>query len=581
MSFDFPSAPSEGQTYSPVTGVTYAYYAPRWTALDVKAPLASPALTGNPTAPTPTAGDNDTSVATTAFVTTAVATATVPPATVAPLMDGAAAVGTTTKYAREDHRHPTDTTLAPIASPTFTGVPAAPTATVGTSTTQLATTAFVGTAITNAAVPGPATVTPLMDGTAAVGTTTKYAREDHRHPTDTSREATITAGTTAQYWRGDKTFQTLDKAAVGLGNVDNTSDASKPVSTAGAAADALRVLKVGDTMTGDLTITKAAAALLINPTSGQGSLNFYRNSSLRWQWLLQNDAESGGNAGSTLMVTRNSDAGAFIDVPLQISRVNGQVMIAGTLSAGNSVSAVTIAATTGGLNVTVPSGNALTTHTVSGVRSWIDGCVSNGHFWVQDTSSGTIHIDIDPALGVMFSTSFAAYLGGGMRGRQGSNASGYVGSNHNWAWTGTVIQAWVDNTNTGNITVSSDYRIKKDVVELSNMWETVKLLRPIRYTQAEFTPPIEKAIQLKEAMEAADKGKEAKPAPGPLFVADDVERWGFVAHELQETLIENAATGYKDSPDTVQSPNPWTVIAALTKALQEAMVRIEALEARG
>lgn len=42
-----------------------------------KAPLASPALTGNPTAPTPTAGDNDTSIATTAFVTThAVARAT-------------------------------------------------------------------------------------------------------------------------------------------------------------------------------------------------------------------------------------------------------------------------------------------------------------------------------------------------------------------------------------------------------------------------------------------------------------------------------------------------------------------------
>jgi hypothetical protein len=46
------------------------------------------------------------------------------------------------------------------------------------------------------------------------------------------KENTITAGTTAQYYRGDKSFQTLDKAAVGLGNVDNTSDANKPVSTA-------------------------------------------------------------------------------------------------------------------------------------------------------------------------------------------------------------------------------------------------------------------------------------------------------------------------------------------------------------
>lgn len=39
---------------------------------------------------------------------------------------------------------------ADINSPTFTGTPAAPTASAGTSTTQVATTAFVGTAITNA-----------------------------------------------------------------------------------------------------------------------------------------------------------------------------------------------------------------------------------------------------------------------------------------------------------------------------------------------------------------------------------------------------------------------------------------------
>lgn len=41
------------------------------TAIATKADLASPAFTGSPTAPTPTTGDNDTSVATTAFVQTA------------------------------------------------------------------------------------------------------------------------------------------------------------------------------------------------------------------------------------------------------------------------------------------------------------------------------------------------------------------------------------------------------------------------------------------------------------------------------------------------------------------------------
>lgn len=54
----------------------------------------------------------------------------------------------------------------------------------------------------------------------------------------------------------------LAKADVGLGNVDNTSDVNKPVSTAQAAADALRVLKAGDTMTGSLNLPAA------NPTVG-------------------------------------------------------------------------------------------------------------------------------------------------------------------------------------------------------------------------------------------------------------------------------------------------------------------------
>ena len=42
------------------------------TALNLKASLASPALTGTPTAPTATAGTNTTQIATTAFVTTAI-----------------------------------------------------------------------------------------------------------------------------------------------------------------------------------------------------------------------------------------------------------------------------------------------------------------------------------------------------------------------------------------------------------------------------------------------------------------------------------------------------------------------------
>ncbi len=47
-----------------------------------------------------------------------------------------------------------------------------------------------------------------------------------------TKENSISAGTTNQYFRGDKTWQILNSTAVGLGNVDNTSDVNKPISTA-------------------------------------------------------------------------------------------------------------------------------------------------------------------------------------------------------------------------------------------------------------------------------------------------------------------------------------------------------------
>jgi hypothetical protein len=71
------------------------------TAVNSKADINSPALTGTPTAPTASAATSTTQLATTAFV------------------------------------------QAQKASPALTGTPTAPTATTGTDTTQIATTEFV------------------------------------------------------------------------------------------------------------------------------------------------------------------------------------------------------------------------------------------------------------------------------------------------------------------------------------------------------------------------------------------------------------------------------------------------------
>ena len=109
------------------------------------APLASPQFTGAPEAPTPLTADNSTNLATTAFVHSVVATI---PA------GGVTSWNTRTGAVTLQGSDVSAAGGALNASPTFSGVPAAPTASPGTNTTQLATTAFVTAAV--AAVPaGP------------------------------------------------------------------------------------------------------------------------------------------------------------------------------------------------------------------------------------------------------------------------------------------------------------------------------------------------------------------------------------------------------------------------------------------
>jgi len=125
-------------------------------------------LNGTTNGVTLAADTNSVALATTAYVVGQAGST-------APIIDGTATVGTSLKYARADHVHPTDTSRAALASPTFTGTPLSTTAAADTNTTQIATTAYV---IGQASATSPAAL-----GTAAVGTSAKYARADHVHPT--------------------------------------------------------------------------------------------------------------------------------------------------------------------------------------------------------------------------------------------------------------------------------------------------------------------------------------------------------------------------------------------------------------
>ena len=146
------------------------------------APLASPALTGTPTAPTALVGTSTTQIATTAFVAAAL-----PSVPVTQVFGRTGSITATSG----DYTVAQVTGAASIASPTFTGVPAGPTATAGTNTTQLATTAFVATAIG-----GVGSVLSVFGRTGTVvASTGDYAvGSDHRR---------CSLGKSGTYWHTD------------------------------------------------------------------------------------------------------------------------------------------------------------------------------------------------------------------------------------------------------------------------------------------------------------------------------------------------------------------------------------------
>jgi len=257
----------------------------------------------------------------------------------------------------------------------------------------------------------------------------------------------------------------------------------------------------------------------------------YVGTELRWNMQLgDTTAESSTYVGSDFRLTAYSNSGASPVTRMHINRSTGNATFYGSVtSASNFDSTSTtcvVSASNGGSIHLRPNGPTATT---SGLK--ID---SNGSVLVCDG-------DNTPTGGI--------YAGYGIRGKVGSNGI-YDSEFMNFAWNGSNLVAYADTSSLGNVTVSCDYRIKKDIVPLRSTWNLVKALKPVRYTQKAYD----------------------------IWTNDDTPRWGFVAHELQEALGPHAATGVKDGPE-VQSPNLMGIIAGLTKALQEAMARIEALEA--
>ncbi len=125
----------------------------------------------------------------------------------------------------------------------------------------------------------------------------------------------------------------LVKGDVGLGNVDNTSDANKPVSTAQQTALNGKVGTSGaQTISGSLTLTATASWVFcaLNANAGQRRRLYWNTAgSQRWTLEANDTAETGAGAGSDLEIRRYDDDGADLGPAWQWMRSSGD-MVPGT-----------------------------------------------------------------------------------------------------------------------------------------------------------------------------------------------------------------------------------------------------------
>ena len=173
------------------------------------------------------------------------------------------------------------------------------------------------------------------------------------------------------------------------------------------------------------------------------------------------------------------------------------------------------------------------------------GSASNGTGALNFNATGGASFD-----GPLVTTS--TFEGTGWVGRDGSGGTSN-GSLTNIDWNGTGADLWIDSSNVGVITTSSDYRIKQNILtQTDTALDRIAQIRPVTY---EFTDY------------------------GDLFKADGIVREGFVAHEVQ-AIIPSAVHGEKDAINQIQSLKLDALCSVMVKAIQEQQAQIIDLTSR-
>jgi hypothetical protein len=229
--------------------------------------------------------------------------------------------------------------FAPLASPTFSGTPTIPSGTIattqtaGNNSTAVATTAFVSTAVSGLVNSAPEALNTLNELASALGndvafsstvTTSIGLKAPIASPTFTGT-VTIPSGASISGFAplASPTFTGtvagVTSTHVGLGNVNNTTDANKPVSTATQTALDLK-LNLSDPSVDYYITNSGSGAYLVNGVSN-GLITFEKGKKYRIHvnatghpfWIQTvSGAYSSGNVYSTGITNGGAQAGHIL-----------------------------------------------------------------------------------------------------------------------------------------------------------------------------------------------------------------------------------------------------------------------------
>ena len=179
---------------------------------------------------------------------------------------------------------------------------------------------------------------------------------------------------------------------------------------------------------------------------------------------------------------------------------------------------------------------------------------SNTPRWKVNPSGAFVWADHQGSLGSNVGLT-GDILPRGIISKAGGTAGAVTSNNlYNFYWTGSALECWIDGASEFTVAATSDYRVKKDITTFTDIGiDKIKQLRPVNY--------------------------EFKDNTAFSFKGDGVQRVGFIANEVAE-VIPSAVDGEKDATNQLQSLRVDAIVSVLTKALQEAVAKIETLEAK-